>query len=100
LQADNLRRYIRRSERADARIRLSWGTLEGTVENIGEGGAFFATDTMEGIVEVGTPVELEVSRSDGDFTATGTVLRFERYLHEGLVYRAFAIRFDGRSEDS
>ena len=94
MQAKDLRHHPRRTETARARIRLSWGLLEGTVENVGEGGAFFATDNLEGTVSVGEQVELEIRRSDGYLAAAGTVLRLERYMHEGTVYRAFAIKFD------
>jgi len=95
-QQKNLRRHPRRTTRIAARLIFPWGTLDGSVENIGEGGIFFVTDTWEGRVDVGdkmtvefpTPEEVEVTGFGGQ------VLRTERYFHEGEIFRAFAIRFE------
>ena len=95
-QQKNLRRHPRRTTQVAARLVFSWGVLDGSVENIGEGGIFFVTDTWEGRVEVGdrltvefpTPEEVEVNGFGGQ------VLRTERYFHRGEIFRAFAIRFE------
>ena len=62
MPSENLRRHPRRTLELPARLHLDWGQLEGTIENIGEGGAFFVTDTLEGAV------------AEGDLIARGRVV--------------------------
>ena len=64
MPAENLRRHPREATRISARVVIDEHPLEGSVENIGEGGAFFVTDTLEGGVEVGDRVTLELSPYD------------------------------------
>ena len=51
--AQNQRRSDRRPTRLPAVLAFPWGELDGTIENIAEGGAFFVTGTLEGAAEVG-----------------------------------------------
>ncbi len=73
-------------------------TVEGMVENIGQGGVFFATEILEMLVDEGAPVTLRFTcRRDGveeENRVPGTVLRTERYFDGTRVVRAFAVKFD------
>jgi len=93
---ENQRRHPRMEARIPAWAELAWGALEGNIENIAEGGAFFVTDTLEGAVDVGERVEMRFRDPDSaeEVRLAGSVLRLERYFHEGEVFRAFAVRFD------
>ncbi len=90
MPSTNQRRYPRRESSLPARVEFSWGEIEGTIENIGEGGVFFVTETLEGRVE---PEDRAHVRFEGE-RVPGTVVRVERYFHDGRVYRALAVRFD------
>ena len=95
MTTEDLRRYPRSTVRTPGRLIFEWGELEGDIENVGEGGLYFVTDTWEGPVAVGdsltavflTPDSAEAHRR------TAEVLRVERYFHEGELFRSFAIRF-------
>jgi hypothetical protein len=93
----NERRHPRVVTNVPAFITTEELTLEGTIENLGVGGAFFATDSLEGSVEAGDPVTMGYRDPDTgeDVERAGTVLRIERYFHEGGLYRALAVKFDG-----
>ena len=92
----NQRRHPRIRTRIQARLGFSQFSIEGTIENIGQGGAFFATDTLEGSIHGGESVEVSFVEAEtgDDVKLRGTVLRVERYFHEGGLYRAFAVKFD------
>lgn len=92
----NLRRYPRRTARITARVDFGWGTLEGTIENIGEGGVLFVTDTLEGSVEVGDHAEVRFHPLPDaeESNVPGEVLRVERDFLAGEILRTLAIRFD------
>lgn len=92
----NRRQYPREKRIAPARVVFAWGMVEGRVENIGEGGAFFVTDTLEGVVVEGDRTELYVEDipDSAPVRLPGLVLRVERYFQEGEILRTFAIRFD------
>jgi hypothetical protein len=92
----NLRRYPRQVSRIPARVVFDWGALEGTIDNIGEGGALFATDTLEGIVqeEARATVCFEGDVPGAERRLPGTVLRLERSFVGGEILRTLAIRFD------
>ena len=68
----------------------------GSIENIGRGGAFVSTDTLEEAVSVGVSVVVVflAPESGSEQRLRGTVLRMQRYFHEGGLYRALAIKFD------
>jgi len=93
---ENQREHPRRVARLAARVVFSAGHLDGTIENIAEGGAFFVTDTWEVAVEEGDGVSVEFREAEDAEPArvAGRVLRVERYFHEGDLYRAFAIKFE------
>jgi hypothetical protein len=84
--------------RIPARVRHGAECVEGFIENLGQGGAFFATDVLEVRIDDGADadVEFEVRRSGAaePVRRHGTVLRSERYFDGENVVRAFAIRFD------
>ena len=93
---ENLRRYPRRASSIDARVEFAWGNLEGKIENIGEGGVLFVTDTLEGTVEDGnrgTVVFTEES-SGSERRLPGEVLRQDRSFVAGEILRTLAVRFD------
>jgi len=94
MAGDNLRRHPRKTIQLPARLDLDGDRLEGRIENIGEGGAFFVTDTLEGSVEEGDILHLEFALGGADRRQAGIVLRVERYFHEGELFRAFAIKFE------
>ena len=96
MPASNQRRHSRRPTELSAELAFDWGTLEGVIENVGEGGAFFVTDTLEGTVVVGDRLELEFHDREfgGETRFPGAVLRVDRYFHEGELYRSLAIRFE------
>ena len=77
-------------------------TIEGHIENIGRGGVFFATETLEGVIEDGSPVTIEFEGSrDGaplPCSIRGAVLRTERYFDGHAVVRAFAVKFESQLE--
>ena len=92
---EDLRRFERHSIRTAARLIFDWGELEGNVENIGEGGLYFVTDTWEGPVAVNDALTAVFTLPDAseEQRKTAEVLRVERYFHEGELFRSFAIRF-------
>jgi hypothetical protein len=94
MTGENLRRHPRKTIRLPARLDLEGDPLEGRIENIGEGGAFFVTDTLEGSVEEGDILHLEFELEGAAHRPAGIVLRVERYFHEGELFRAFAIKFE------
>lgn len=80
-----------------ARVLHHGEALEGAIENVGEGGVFFATEVLEQPVDEGSDVEVELDGvRDGQpvhLRVPGTVLRTERYFDGASVVRSFAIRF-------
>jgi hypothetical protein len=91
---ENLRRNVRRTVHLPARLEFPWGHLEGRLENIGEGGGFFVTGTLEGVVGLGESVHVCFGEAEGtERRVPAEVLRMERYFHEGDLYRAFALKF-------
>ena len=92
----NLRRYPRKTTRIEARVVLDRVELDGRIENIGEGGVFFVTDTLEGVVTEGDRAEIRFTPegSDRETRVRGEVLRVERDFHEGEILRTLAIRFE------
>jgi hypothetical protein len=80
-----------------ARVLHGGECLDGTVENIGEGGVFFATEILEQPVDEGSDVDVEIRGTRDGVPVTlripGTILRTERYFDGAAVVRAFAIRF-------
>jgi hypothetical protein len=90
--------HSRLKTRAPARLLRAGDVVEGVIENIGEGGVFFATEILELPVDDGAEVTVEFRASRGGPAETvqlaGTVLRTERYFDGTAVVRAFAIRFD------
>jgi hypothetical protein len=95
----NRRIHSRRAARIAARVVQDGESAAGTIENIGSGGVFFATEDLETVFDEATPVRLVFEGSrDGTtltFEPTGTVLRAERYFDGSSVVRAFAVKFDG-----
>ena len=93
----NQRRHPRTRTAIPARVELTDGSIEGTIENLGPGGAFFATDTLEDAVDVGVSVVIvfQDPESGDERRVRGTVLRLERYFHQGGLYRALAVKFEG-----
>lgn len=96
---EDLRRFPRALIRTPGRLVFEWGELEGTVENLGEGGLYFVTDTWEGPVAVGDAVTtvFRWPEDAGEQRRTAEVLRVERYFHEGELFRSFAVRFNSRT---
>jgi hypothetical protein len=94
----NRRIHSRRGSRLPARLAHESESVEGIVENIGEGGCFFATENLELNADEGSPVTLSfrcVKADEEHFVErNGSVLRTERYFDGEKVVRALAIRFD------
>jgi hypothetical protein len=71
--------------------------VEGVLENVGEGGVFFATEILEVLIDDGAEVTVEFGGKRGEapvqLRVPGTVLRTERYFDGQAVVRAFAIKF-------
>lgn len=95
---DERRVHPRRPSELPGTLTSDGDRLEGVIENIGEGGVFFATETLEVVLEHGTRVQVAFScvRSGKSerHDRPGTVLRTERYFDGAKVVRAFAIKFD------
>ncbi|MHC4861396.1 MAG: PilZ domain-containing protein, partial [Planctomycetota bacterium] len=79
----DLRRHPRLTLRLPSTLHLEGETLDGRIENIGEGGAFFVTDTLEGSVEEGDRLDVAFEFDSESHRVPGVVLRVERYFHEG-----------------
>ena len=81
-----------------ARIHRGTEHVEGVIENLGEGGVFFATEVLEMSLDEGAAVDvaftLDRNGVPEPIRVSGTVLRTERYFDGESVVRAFAIRFD------
>lgn len=88
---------VRTRIHACLRFPASGEVVEGVIENVGEGGVFFATEVLEVLVDDGAEVivEFEGTRAGAlvPFRVPSTVLRTERYFDGAAVVRAFAIRF-------
>jgi hypothetical protein len=98
VSAANRRIHSRRSVRLPARLTHRADAVDGTIENIGEGGVFFATHNLEIDVEEGAAgiVSFRCFRQGVPETVerSGTILRAERYFDGEAVVRAFALKFD------
>ena len=98
VSAANRRIHSRRSVRIPGRLSHGNDAVEGTIENVGEGGIFFATHNLEIDVDEGATavISFRWSRNGTDEAVerTGTILRTERYFDGEAVVRAFAMKFD------
>ncbi len=96
--ADERRIHARTETRLSGTLRCGDDHVIGTIENIGVGGVFFATEDLEMLVEDGTDVTVEFAATTDDgetaVSCPGRVLRTERYFDGASVVRAFAIRFN------
>ena len=94
----NRRIHSRHTARIAARLSHADNTADGTIDNIGEGGVFFATEDLELCADEGAPVVISfacmLAGKQSQIERTGTVLRAERYFDGTGVVRAFAIKFD------
>ena len=89
--------HSRVKTRVPARVARGGDSVEGVLENVGEGGVFFATEVLEVPLDDGSDVDVEFdalqSGTPVHMKIPGTVLRSERYFDGTAVVRAFAIRF-------
>jgi hypothetical protein len=71
-------------------------SVDGTVENIGEGGAFFATRNLEIDLDEGekATISFTLPGATEPTVRSGTVLRDELYFDGDAVVRSFALQFD------
>ncbi len=94
----NRRTHGRRSVRVRAQLAFGTDMIEGTIENIGEGGVFFATQILDADLDDGstTTMLFRCLRNGVEeiVERTATILRAERYFDGEVVVRAFAMRFD------
>ena len=92
----NRRVHSRRSVRLVAHVMCGKDSVEGTVENIGEGGAFFATPNLEIDLDEGekATISFTLPGAAEPTVRTGTVLRDELYFDGDAVVRSFALQFD------
>jgi hypothetical protein len=90
--------HSRTAARIPARLAQGGQSVEGVIENIGEGGVFFATEELETLLDETAPVTLSFALEAGDggleVERQGRVLRAERYFDGVAVVRAFAVKFD------
>ena len=93
---NNRRVHSRRSVRLAAQVSCGKDSVEGTVENIGEGGAFFATKNLEIDLDEGekATITFTLPGAAAPTVRTGTVLRDELYFDGDAVVRSFALQFD------
>jgi hypothetical protein len=93
---NNRRVHSRRSVRLSAHVSRGDDSVEGTVENIGEGGAFFATKNLEIDLDEGekATITFTLPGAAEPTVRTGTVLRDELYFDGDAVVRSFALQFD------
>jgi len=81
----------------EARLTREGTTVAGVVENVGQGGAFFATDDLETPIPDGSDVVVTFTApragAPAELRLAGTVLRCERYFDGRAVVRALAVRF-------
>ena len=89
--------HARVKTRVPARLVRGAEQVDGVIENVGEGGVFFATEILEVPLDDGSDVKVEFEAARGgapaQMSVPGTVLRSERYFDGTAVVRAFAIRF-------
>ena len=89
---------VRAQIRGSVRLATSGDVIEGVIENVGDGGVFFATEVLEVLVNDGDAgvVEFEGTRDGApvNFRIPATILRTERYFDGEKVVRAFAVKFD------
>lgn len=91
--------HARVTTRIPGRLVRGGDVIDGVVENVGQGGVFFATEVLEVPVDDGAEVVVEfTARRDAApdperLRLAGTVLRSERYFDGTAVVRAFAVRF-------
>ncbi len=94
----NRRIHARRITRVAARLVHADGAVDGVIENIGAGGAFFATEDLELKTEEGASAKLTFRcKKDGrdvEMTRAGTVLRADLHFDGKSVVRSFAVQFD------
>lgn len=98
VSAANRRIHSRRSASLPGRLAHGSDAVDGTIENIGEGGIFFATHNLEIDVDEGAAAVISFrwvrSGTAETVERTGTILRTERYFDGEAVVRAFAMKFD------
>jgi len=96
--SDERRVFPRRASDIQATLSHEDRSMEGVVENIGEGGVFFATETLEFLLDHGAQVSVKFNCLRAGVTEAhklpGTILRTERYFDGTKVVRAFAVKFD------
>lgn len=89
--------HSRIKTRLPARVVCGGESVEGVIENVGQGGVFFATEVLEVLLDDGSEVEVEFEAWRGEervqLRLPSTLLRTERYFDGTAVVRAFAIRF-------
>ena len=102
VDAANRRIHSRRSVRLPARLTHGADAVEGTIENIGEGGVFFATQNLEIDVDdgaIGTISFRWIRNGAAEaIERTGSILRSERYFDGEAVVRSFAMKFEDTLE--
>jgi hypothetical protein len=93
----NRRIHTRRRARVAARLAHEGASVEGVIENIGAGGAFFATEDLEMKVDDGGAVTLTFrcrkAGADAEVACAGAVLRADLNFDGAAVVRTFAIQF-------
>src|SRR5437762_2373613 len=93
----NRRIHSRRTVRLPARLAHESDSIDGIVENIGEGGVFFATENLEMLLEEGASATLSFrckkSGAEVRLERVGCILRTERHFDGERVLRTYAIRF-------
>lgn len=92
----NRRVHSRRNVRLPAHVSCGGDSVDGTVENIGEGGAFFATRNLEIDLDEGqkATITFTLPGATEPTVRTGTMLRDELYFDGDAVVRSFALQFD------
>jgi len=71
------------------------GTMEGTIENMGQFGIFVSTTDLETALGTGARVTARFTVAGGESVErAGEVLRLDQEFAGGDIRRSFAVRFD------
>ena len=95
MSGDERRAVERLDTQLPARATLPSGAeIECRVENIGELGVYLSTADLDGVIEVGDTVTVNIVRDGTKIDRSGQVLRHDQEFTSGEIRRSFAVRFD------
>ncbi|MHC4940224.1 MAG: PilZ domain-containing protein [Planctomycetota bacterium] len=96
---DERRAHERAATSLPVEIETGSGTIEGTIENIGQFGVFVSTADLETVLDGGARVTLRFTLESGEAVVReGEVLRLDQEFAAGDIRRSFAVKFDDAIE--